>query len=151
MGNYRMIFFSVVVALLVHFSNAALILKTSVSAPLVDAWNQEIETITKDCGKKPPLPANYVVEFGDTEEAIGYCQHYPNGFKIVLKEDYWNRILDKAGKRQLLLHEMMHCIFYTKHNTEDPNNFMYPEFTKISEQVLLEQVKVVIKASKMCD
>lgn len=108
------------------------------------AFNNEMAYIQENCTKEIELPKKYVIEFGKTGDAIGYCKHYLNGFKIVINAWYWNHYLDSLGRHQLLLHEMMHCVFNVKHK-EDPNHFMAPEYEYIKIAELDRQVKELLK------
>lgn len=151
MSNFKMIVLTVLVVALLNFSSKAFIFETGVSSALVDNWQQEMQFINQECQGKVPMPVNFVVKFDETDDAIGYCQHYANGFKIVLNRDYWLLRLNRVGRRQLLLHEMMHCIFNIRHNSTNSMHFMYPEFIEIPEEELLNQAREVIKSSKKCN
>lgn len=111
---------------------------------LEQEFKTEMVYIQKNCDKKIELPKKLVVQFGKTGDAIGYCQQYINGFKIVINAWYWNTYLDALGRHQLLLHEMMHCIFNVRH-FEDKHHFMAPEFDYIKMDELDTQVKNLLK------
>lgn len=152
MGNVRMFIYSLVLAVLLYFQvDKHYLLDEGVNNEISNHWTSEIQTIEKTCGKKVILPRKVLVDFGDTEGAIGYCQRFINGFKIIIDRHYWNVILDEAGKKQLLLHEMMHCIYKIDHNKKDPGNFMYPEYTRISDPELMKQLHELLKETKNCD
>lgn len=150
MGKTRLAFLSVFIAAVMVFTNPIFLFDSKINEDLIPYWNREIETIRSTCTKGISLPTNIVVDFGDTDDAIGYCQRYSNGFKIVINKDYWNRRLDDLGKRQLLLHEMCHCIFHVKHDESNPKHFMYPEYTKIDQTSLLSQLEEILKKSNKC-
>jgi len=149
MGNNRLLILSVFLAVATYFSNPFFTFENGINKDLVSYWDREISTIKNTCKAGISMPTNVSVNFGETDDAIGYCQKYSNGFKIVLNEQYWYHNLDGSGKRQLLLHEMCHCIFNIKHNS-DEKHFMYPEFTKIDENTLLNQLEGTIKSSSNC-
>lgn len=115
-----------------------------VDKDLESMFNKELVYIQSNCAKEVKLPKNFVVQFGKTGDAIGYCQKYINGFKIVISPWYWNGYLDELGRHQLLLHEMMHCVFNVKHS-EDPKHFMAPEYDYIKADELDRQVKELLK------
>lgn len=150
MGNYRLIVLSVILAALMYVTNPFFTFESGMNKDLVDYWDREITTIKKTCKGGVRLPTNILVDFGDTDDAIGYCQKYSNGFKIVLNKNKWYYGLDDIGRRQLLLHEMCHCIFNIKHNERDENHFMYPEYIKLDEKSLLIQLEETIKSSSNC-
>jgi len=152
MNNFRMFIYSLVLAVLLYFqAEKSYLPNEGINEDLSGHWTSEIQTIEKTCKRKVILPYKVLVDFGDTEGAIGYCQRFINGFKIIIDKHYWNVILDEAGKKQLLLHEMMHCIYKIDHNKQDPGNFMYPEYTKISEPDLINQLRELLKQTKNCD
>lgn len=137
------------VGLLCSFALFTFVIKESfVDADLKDEFNKELVYMQNNCSKTIKLPKTFVVQFGKTNDAIGYCQHYLNGFRIVISPWYWNRYLNKLGRHQLLLHEMMHCIFKVGHK-EDPNHFMAPEYEYIKPIELDRQVKELLK--EVCD
>jgi|688.fasta_scaffold791547_1 hypothetical protein len=151
MGKIKLIIYSVILVAALYLQvDSRYIKEEGVTPELSSYWNKELKTIEDICSKKPPLPSRIYVDFGDTDEAIGYCQRFVNGFKIVIDKAYWIK-LDEVGKDQLMLHEMMHCIYKMKHNTTDPENFMYPEYVKISKEVLLAQLAQSLKETDQCD
>lgn len=115
-----------------------------VDKDLERSFNNEMTYIRANCKKPVELPNKIVIKFDKTGEAIGYCQHYVNGFKIVINAWYWNEYLDALGRHQLLIHEMMHCIFKIRH-VEDPKHFMAPEYDYIKPEELDRQVKELLK------
>ena len=151
MNKLRLFIYAIIIAFAIQLSGPMFLIQEGVNEELVNSWNNELMTIEKDCGKKLKLPSKILVDFGDTEGAIGYCQRFPNGFKIIIDKNYWDNKLDDLGKRQLLLHEMMHCIFKVGHNLKDPNHFMYPEYTPIKESDLLIQVFMVVREAQECN
>ena len=143
--------YSFVLAVVLFFQASVHFLTSSgVDPEIKPYWDKEVAVLEDMCGKKIEMPSKVYVDFGDTEGAIGYCQPFLNGFKIILSKPYWDKVLDRVGKRQLLLHEMMHCIFKEKHNTLDPTSFMYPEYTEIKEEALMAQVYVLVKKNERC-
>lgn len=115
-----------------------------VDKDLDQQFKNELVYMQQNCDKKIELPKQLVVQFGKTGDAIGYCQKYLNGFKIVINAWYWNNYLDTLGRHQLLLHEMMHCIFNVRH-FEDKHHFMAPELDYIKIDELDAQVKALLK------
>ena len=73
------------------FRSKVVIFNRFVDKGLKVAFNNEMVYIQDNCTKKVELPNRYVVEFGKTGDAIGYCQKYVNGFKIVINSWYWNQ------------------------------------------------------------
>lgn len=151
MDKIRLFMYGILLVVILMAVGPTFLKDDGVSQELQEPWNKEISTIEQTCGRKVNLPSRVFVTFGDTEGAIGYCQRFVNGFKIVIDKSFWDFKLDAPGKRQLLLHEMMHCIFKTKHNLEDPHNFMYPEYGSLREEELLMQLKIVLKETGKCD
>ena len=151
MGKIRLFIYSVFLGVMLFLVQPLFLYKEGINEELKPYWDNELVEIEKTCGKQGVLPQRILVDFGDTEDAIGYCQRLPNGFKIIINKNYWNKRLDQLGKRQLLLHEMMHCIFKVSHNLKDANHFMYPEYSPIKEEELLSQVAATIKESGKCN
>lgn len=135
----------ILIAILASVTLYKIVLKERfIDKDLTAAFNSEMTYIQENCSKEVSLPKKYVVEFGKTGDAIGYCQKYLNGFKIVINTWYWNHYLDTLGRHQLLLHEMMHCVFNVKHKS-DPSHFMAPEYDYIKPGELDRQVKELLK------
>ena len=55
------------------------------------------------------------IEFDDLPgREIGFCQIYPNAFKISVDRIYWNAVND-TDRFSLLVHELCHCEFDIPH------------------------------------
>ena len=65
-------------------------------------------------------------EDGDTEVAT--CYLLPGGWSIQFNANHWRR-LSNDDRKQLVLHEMTHCLFKIGH-VADPNHYMYYTTTK---------------------
>ena len=72
------------------------------------------------------------------DEAIGVCYRFFSGYKILIKKPWWDMATD-ANKRQLIYHEMAHCLIYREHEMRDMSHYMYPEFNNILQEDLLIQ------------
>lgn len=151
MVKIRLFIYSVLVALMMHFYKPFLLTDNGVNDEIKPYWDKEITTIQANCKKPVKLPLTVYVDFGDSEGAIAYCQRFTNGFKIIIDKNYWDLILDRPGKRQLLLHEMMHCIFKVGHIEDDATHFMAPVFYPLKENVILIQLADLLAKNERCN
>lgn len=79
----------------------------------------------------------YITDLKDP--TIGLCSFsYPSAFDITIDRSEFSKF-SVPERFQLVAHEMRHCLFRVGHS-DDPNNYMAPEFIHIDKDVLAEQV-----------
>ena len=122
--------------------NALFVLVPYRNAELMSVFNKHMETVKQYCNSSQYRNPNFftTVRFGDLSEEIAYCQHKANGFVIVFDKSYWNKVLTDSDKKQVMMHEIVHCIFKQKH-INDPRHFMAEFFEPITDAVFEKQVK----------
>ncbi len=69
---------------------------------------------------------------------MAYCHWKKNGFMLVFHRRFWNT-LNPTEKKQLMMHEMVHCMFRQDHFYGIKHHFMAPEFVPIPEPNLTAQ------------
>ena len=112
--------------------------------PEVDPYyNEFIEIVQKECPKiKQPMQFGIYFKRLKNEE-VGLCTLYTFKRKIEIDEFFWVNS-DNRTRRQLVFHELTHCILET-HHVEDIQNYMYPYMVYVPEEQLAGQVKQVAK------
>lgn len=61
-----------------------------------------------------------------SDNTIAYCEQHFMGYEIQVNTTIWNTLVE-FERRQLMYHELAHCVIY-KHHVQDPGNYMYPFF-----------------------
>lgn len=126
--------------------NSSFIIFPTKQWALVEEYDRVIETVRKRC--KPEqyyLPDSVSLEFGQLKEEIAYCQTRLNGFKLVFDKKYWNEYAQPIDRTQLMMHEVVHCIFNQDH-VNDSRHFMSPFFIVIPKDVLYKQFDEYLRA-----
>lgn len=73
---------------------------------------------------------------------IGVCYRLLNGYKIEINREWWSTE-NSVNKRQLMYHELAHCVI-NKDHVSDFHNYMFADFFPIKYQSLNDQVKLDI-------
>lgn len=76
------------------------------------------------------------------EDNIGICYKKINGYTIEINKKWW-KDTDFQSHRQLIYHEMAHCLIDKLHVNE-PNNYMNPYFYILPDDLLQDQVALDI-------
>lgn len=112
--------------------------------PFIDSklepyFDQNLEEVQSYCDPSQyHLPFMRSVQFGRTEgDVIAYCEYKRNGYVLVFNRGFWDT-LTEVNKKQLMMHEMVHCLFRQEHFTT-PFHFMYYQFVSIPENILNSQ------------
>jgi len=115
----------------------------SIPNEITPYYNEFIEIVQKECPKaKPPMQFGIYFKKLKNEE-VGLCTLYTFKSKIEIDEFFW-ATSDNRTRRQLVFHELTHCILET-HHVEDIQNYMYPYMVYVPEEQLTDQVKQVAK------
>jgi hypothetical protein len=98
----------------------------------------------KKCSKIE-TPNQFLLTFGTLKnDQIGLCYTYPfNKREIFIDESYWG-IATEIEKRQLIYHELTHCIL-DKDHVNDAENYMSPYLFPLEEQELYKQLTINIE------
>lgn len=68
-------------------------------------------------------PPQFIIRFGETKDAVGYCTYGRYHRVIMIDRNFWNRT-DELTHDILVFHELTHCVLDKEHSI-DPNNYMY--------------------------
>ena len=90
----------------------------------------------------------YSVELTDKfpegfQDKIGLCSPRINGYEILVKTEYFKKLNDN-DRRQLLYHELSHCLIMKQHDP-DTGNYMYKALYSIPKATYIKQVIKDIK------
>jgi len=132
-------------ATVLHYVNILFVLVPYRNTELMEVFNEQMTVIKERCEPHKYRNPNFftTVMFRDLKEEIAYCQHKVNGFVLVFDKGYWDYILSKSDKKQVMMHEIVHCVFKQEH-VEDPNHFMAPYFEPMTDAVFDQQVKLYL-------
>ena len=114
----------------------------------VDSYYKEFMGIVKKECPKIETPRQFGIYFRRLKnEEVGLCTLYP--FKRIIEIDtfFWVNANNNI-RRQLVFHELTHCILET-HHTDDIQNYMNPYLISLPNEVLIEQVKT--NANAFCN
>lgn len=103
-------------------------------------YKEYINYIPKSC-KRHVLRQNKIVIKFETLNTnfIGFCNRVFRERTILLDADFW-RWMQPLDQKQLLFHELSHCLL-NKNHVKDISNYMYPTQYGIPEEVFIGQVK----------
>ena len=111
----------------------------------VDPYYNEFLTVVKNECPKIETPKQIAINLKNLKnEEVGLCYLFTFRKQIELDTTYWVNASDQMRK-QLVFHELTHCILET-HHIEDLTNYMNPYVTNITNEALLEQVKINARA-----
>lgn len=105
--------------------------------------NEFYTFLDRGCPSKVKYETNYyTIKFGSPakpDDWIGICEPHLNGFTIEVEPGFWDRA-DVQDRRQLIYHELSHCVIYRDH-VGDVNNYMYPVIMRINPEIMINQLK----------
>ena len=111
-------------------------------------YNEYVSYIPHDCRRKVFRFNKFNIKFSPLGgDFIGFCNKMFRERKIILDTQYW-KWMSEADKKQLLFHELSHCLI-NKNHVEDMTNYMYPTAYTVPEEIFVAQVKEDIK--NYCD
>lgn len=116
------------------------------NSELNSVFTENLDVIKNVCDKADyyyPTPF-VVIKFSYLLEEIAYCQRKANGFVIVFDKIYWDKVLTIADRKQVMMHEMVHCMFDQRH-LPNSKHFMAEFFEPISDQEFKKQVNEYLK------
>lgn len=107
-------------------------------------YYKDFMTFSKKKCNKIETPNQFLLTFGTLKnDQIGLCYSYAfNKREIFIDEAYWNNATE-VEKRQLVYHELTHCIL-NKDHVNDEKNYMNPYLFPLEEEELYKQLTVNI-------
>jgi hypothetical protein len=106
----------------------------------LNSYYKEFMSIGKEQCDKIQKPNQFSIRFGElTDDNIGLCTFYLHRKEILIDENYW-AISNLETRKQLVFHELTHCILDT-HHIDAEDNYMNPYLIQLPEDVLYNQVK----------
>lgn len=133
-------------SLIVYHLNILFILVPYRNKELNEVFQQSHQIVKQHCDKSQYNEPNFFtsIAFANLKEEIAYCQRKFNGFVIVFDKAYWNFVLSPSDKKQVMMHEAVHCFFNQEH-VDDPRHFMAPYFEPMTDAVFDKQVEDYLK------
>lgn len=143
-----------IVTLVISATPACAALKRGFKAQVVDEelkpyTNAYFDLLKKEC---PSFDRKqdwlYVIELVneekmDEEDWIGVCIRQVYGYHIQVKKEWWYLANDNA-KKQLIFHEMSHCIIDRLHDPSS-NHYMYAYFRELPHDKYYKQATTDIR------
>jgi Zn-dependent peptidase ImmA (M78 family) len=106
----------------------------------LNVYYAEFMALGKEQCNKIQKPNQFSIRFSKlTDDNIGLCTVYLHRKEILIDENYWT-ISNLETKKQLMFHELTHCIL-NKHHIDTEDNYMNPYLIQLPEDVLYNQVK----------
>jgi hypothetical protein len=116
----------------------------NIDKELQSYYKEYMDLAKSQCDKIKP-PTQFSIRFGKlSDDNIGVCTYYVNRREILIDNNYW-RMSNLEIRKQLIFHELTHCILGIDHiNLE--SNYMNPYLLELPEEELYIQVKQNMKA-----
>lgn len=90
--------------------------------------------------------SSYTIDFiPDNKTYVGVCMLRLHGFRLHVNREWWDNEASLLDKRQLIYHELSHCVL-DKDHVNDIHNYMYPIIYPVPYDVYVSQVKSDMKA-----
>lgn len=108
--------------------------------PRVEPYYNEFMGIVKNECPNLETPRQFIVGFGTLRnEEIGLCYTYSVRREIKFDESFWE-ITPEYGRKQLVFHELTHCVLNV-HHIDNDKNYMNPYLIYIPESDLIDQLQ----------
>ncbi len=107
--------------------------------PYVKEYHELLKTYCKNNNYNKTN--RFIIELVDTmdnESWVGVCQIKLNGFTIQIDRTFWENTTEKS-KRQLMYHELAHCLIYRDHDENNKKHYMYPSFYPLPAEDYINQ------------
>jgi hypothetical protein len=102
-------------------------------------YKEYMDLAKSQCNKIKP-PTQFSIRFGKlSDDNIGVCTYYLNRREILIDISYW-RMSNLETRKQLMFHELTHCIL-DMHHIDLESNYMNSYLIELPKDVLYEQVK----------
>jgi hypothetical protein len=106
-------------------------------------YKEFMDVVQSDCPSLQ-LPNQLTIETGNlTDDNIGVCVVFSFRKHITIDNFYWNTSNEQT-KRQLLFHELTHCVLNINH-IESDSHYMNPYIIEIPNEELYKQLKETVK------
>lgn len=103
-------------------------------------YQEYINYIPNDCKEHILRHNKIIIRFEALgSNFIGFCNKVFRERIILLDSDFWKWVRE-ADQKQLLFHELSHCLI-NKNHVDDVTNYMYPTQLAVPEPMYIEQVK----------
>ncbi len=111
----------------------------SIDRDLNSYYNEFMNLGNQQCDKIKK-PNQFSIRFSKLkDDNIGLCTVYLHRKEILIDENYW-AVANLETKKQLMFHELTHCIL-DKHHVDLENNYMNSYLVELPEDIFYEQVK----------
>ncbi len=106
----------------------------------LNSYYKEFMDLGKESCNKVQKPNQFTIKFGKlTDDNIGLCTVYIHRKEVLIDENYW-AISNLETRKQLVFHELTHCVL-DMHHIDLENNYMNSYLIELPKDVLYEQVK----------
>lgn len=106
-------------------------------------YNEFMEIVESECPNLQ-LPNQLFVLFDElNDDEIGSCTVYLHKKKILIDKNFWS-ISEARVRKQLVFHELTHCVLKLNH-VDVENNYMYPYIETVPGDQLIEQVRLNVR------
>ena len=106
----------------------------------LNSYYKEFMDLGKEHCNKIQKPNQFSIRFSKlTDDNIGLCTVYIHRKEVLIDENYW-AISNLETRKQLVFHELTHCIL-DKNHIDSEDNYMNPYLIELPKDVLYEQVK----------
>lgn len=114
-----------------------------IDAELKPYYNEYHSLLEQNCPNKRYNQSHRFIielvdEIPDDENWIGMCRIKVNGFSISILRGFWNKATHNT-KRQLMFHELAHCLIKREHDEDNVNHYMYPSLSPIQPDLYINQ------------
>lgn len=106
-------------------------------------YNEFMEIVKNECPNLQ-LPNQLFVLFDElNDDEIGSCTVYLHKKQILIDKNFWS-ISEARVRKQLVFHELTHCVLKLNH-VDVENNYMYPYIETVPGDQLIEQVRLNVR------
>lgn len=106
----------------------------------LNVYYKEFMDLSKKQCNKIQKPNQFSIRFSKLpDDNIGLCTIYIHRKEVLIDENYWS-ISNLETRKQLVFHELTHCIL-DKHHIDSEDNYMNPYLIELPQDVLYNQVK----------
>lgn len=131
------------ISIIIGFILYSIVPVNSVDETLL-GYKQEFLYLARQECDRVKEPNQFIIQFSKLrDEEAGVCIVYPFK-KIILIDEYYWESADPVSRKQLIFHELSHCLLNKEH-VENPENYMNAYVSPQTEESLYEQTILNIK------